>query len=128
THGEGNPQNLVLAAMEAAGRIFELSPTEIYTAGEYNRLLTGALGELSLLADEAAEQALEAVRKPKELWGLIRSVDKRHIVSLCYGQLGRLFAGLESPAGRVIPLAAAFPEEFLAACYFYMLYLQEEQS
>jgi NTE family protein len=126
--GKVDPQNLVLAAMEAAGRIFELSPTEIYTAGEYNRLLTGALGKLSLLADETAEQALEAVRKPKELWRLIRSVDKRHIVSFCYGQLGRLFAGLESPAARVIPLAAAFPEEFLAACYFYMLYLQEEQG
>lgn len=126
--GKISPETLVLTAMEGAGRIFGLSPTEVYTAEEYNRLLTEALGELSLLADETVERAAESVWKPKELWKRTRQIDRRHIVGFCYQQLDRLFAGAESSAARMALLAAAVPEEFMAACYFYMLYLKEDIS
>ncbi|MDD2954694.1 MAG: patatin-like phospholipase family protein [Oscillospiraceae bacterium] len=126
--GRVTPENLTLAGMESAGRIFGLSPEEVYTAEEFNARLAEALGALPVMADAAVLSAMEAVKKPKELRKLIRMVDKRHVVSFCYQQLGRLFAGRENSAARAILLAAAVPEAFLAACYFYLLYLEEIQG
>lgn len=109
---------------ELAAEMLDLDPTVVYTAREFNRLISESFHQTEVISREEIEQTLRNAKNDlpsiMEVARRISRVEAAEMLGFVYNSIAEAALG-RNPAINLSMIASVMPKEFCAAVYIYLI-------